>query len=278
MPPETAAQSPLVSVTDLRKVYEHGTQITALDGISFELDTGSHTAVMGPSGSGKSTLLNLLGCLDTPSAGSIQIDGAELTELSESNRTAVRATTVGFVFQTFNLVPTLSARENVALPLVFQDVSRRERRARATELLRRVGLADRQNHRPSELSGGQRQRVAIARALVADPALVLADEPTGNLDMETGEEIMGLLEELNDAGNTILVVTHERHVAAHAEKIIHLLDGRVERTERVPSRERARHNGEERPADGELADQRDTGLITNRSSEESSGDSRGPSE
>jgi putative ABC transport system ATP-binding protein len=186
---------------------------------------------MGPSGSGKSTLMNLLGCLDTPDEGTIEIDGQSVAELSDAKRARLRGTKIGFVFQQFNLMPRLTAAENVTLPMVFNDVIDTNRRARARDLLERVGLGDRIDHKPPELSGGQRQRVAIARALANEPTLILADEPTGNLDTETGEQIMSLFEELNDEGRTILMVTHERHIAEHADRIVHLLDGGLERIE-----------------------------------------------
>jgi len=189
--------------------------------------------VMGPSGSGKSTLMNLVGCLDTPTEGRVVVDGENVGDLSEAGRTTIRGTKIGFVFQTFNLMPRLTAAENVALPMLFQGVPSRQRDNRAADLLDRVGLGDRTGHRPNELSGGQRQRVAIARALANDPALLLADEPTGNLDSETGRAIMELFADLHAAGNTVLVVTHERHIAEHADRIVHLLDGEVEREERV---------------------------------------------
>ncbi|RBI62242.1 ABC transporter ATP-binding protein [halophilic archaeon] len=222
-----------VTLRDVRKTYQLGEAVHALDGVTLSIPRGSYTAVMGPSGSGKSTLLNLIGCLDTPTEGTVYVNDREVTELSESERTTVRGEEVGFVFQTFNLMPRLTAVENVALPLVFQGVGRSERRDRARELLYRVGLRGRGDHRPNELSGGQRQRVALARALVNDPAIILADEPTGNLDSDTGRQIMGLFQEFHDDGNTILMVSHERHIAEHAERIVHLLDGHVEEVEEV---------------------------------------------
>ncbi|WP_458189388.1 ABC transporter ATP-binding protein [Haladaptatus sp. NG-WS-4] len=225
--------SDAVTLTDIRKTYYLGEPVHALDGVTLSIPLGSYTGVMGPSGSGKSTLLNLIGCLDTPTEGTIHINGREVTDLSDSERTTVRGEEVGFVFQTFNLMPRLTARENVALPLIFQNISRSERRDRADELLYRVGLRGREDHRPNELSGGQRQRVAIARALANDPAIILADEPTGNLDTETGQQIMALFQELNDDGHTILMVTHERNIAEHAERVIHILDGTVERVEEI---------------------------------------------
>lgn len=227
-----------VTLTDVRKTYFLGEPVHALDGVNLSIPRGAYTAVMGPSGSGKSTLLNLIGCLDTPTEGRISINGRDVTDLSDTERTKVRGEEIGFVFQTFNLMPRLTARENVALPLVFRGVSRTDRRERADDLLYRVGLRGREEHRPNELSGGQRQRVAIARALANDPAIILADEPTGNLDSETGQQIMALFEELNDEGNTVLMVTHERHIAEHAERVVHILDGTVERVEEIDSQRR----------------------------------------
>lgn len=223
--------SPVVRVTDVRKTYDLGETVAALDGVSLTLDEGSYTAVMGPSGSGKSTLLNLVGALDTPTEGHVHIAGHDIGTVSEDERATLRGTEVGFVFQTFNLMPRLNAIENVALPLIFDDWSRERRRERAQQVLAQMGLADRLDHRPTELSGGQRQRVAIARALAPDPAVVLADEPTGNVDTETGTEIMALLDETNARGNTILLVTHERRIAEHADRIIHIRDGVIESTE-----------------------------------------------
>ncbi|MEF8830972.1 MAG: ABC transporter ATP-binding protein [Halobacteriales archaeon] len=222
-----------VSLTDVRKVYQLGEPVYALDGVSLEVPAGSYTAVMGPSGSGKSTLLNLVGCLDTADEGSVSVGGASVGDLRRKERARIRSEEVGFVFQTFNLMPRLTARENVALPLVFQDVPKGQRHEQAATMLDRVGLSDRTDHRPNELSGGQRQRVAIARALVSDPAILLADEPTGNLDTETGAQIMALFDQLHEAGNTILMVTHERHIAERADRIVHLLDGEIERVERL---------------------------------------------
>jgi putative ABC transport system ATP-binding protein len=233
---ETAtADDPIVHLADVRKEYSLGGTVTALDGVDLSLHAGSYTAVMGPSGSGKSTLLNLIGALDTPTAGRVTIDGTDVASLSEDGRAELRGTKIGFVFQTFNLMPRLTARENVELPLVFAEWDRAGRAERAESLLDQVGLGDRLDHMPQELSGGQRQRVAIARALATDPAIILADEPTGNIDTETGEEIMSLLEDTNDRGNTILLVTHERRIAEHADRIIHVRDGHREDTETVGS-------------------------------------------
>jgi putative ABC transport system ATP-binding protein len=224
-----------VSLRDVRKTYYLGEPVHALDGVSLSIPRGSYTAVMGPSGSGKSTLLNLIGCLDTATEGEVFVNGTEVSGLSDRERTRVRGDEIGFVFQTFNLMPKLTAAENVALPLVFQGVSRSDRRKRAEAVLSDVGLGDRTDHRPNELSGGQRQRVAIARALVTDPAIILADEPTGNLDQETGDQIMGLFQRLHDEGHTVLMVTHERPIAEHADRVIHVLDGTVERIEEIES-------------------------------------------
>jgi putative ABC transport system ATP-binding protein len=226
-----ADPEPVVSVDGVRKEYELGETVTALDGVDLELGEGSYTAVMGPSGSGKSTLLNLIGALDTPTAGDVVVGGQNVGELSETGRAGLRGTRIGFVFQTFNLMPRLDAEENVALPLMFAEWDRDRRRERARSLLVDVGLGDRLDHLPRELSGGQRQRVAIARALAPEPDLILADEPTGNVDTETGDGIMGLLGEANDRGNTVLLVTHERRIAEHAERIVHVRDGRIEDVE-----------------------------------------------
>mgnify|MGYP000265353179 CR=1 FL=1 len=220
-----------VALDGVSKEYELGGTVTALDDVDLSLSPESYTAVMGPSGSGKSTLLNLVGALDTPTAGRVVVAGDEVSALSERERARVRGTEIGFVFQTFNLMPRLTAVENVALPLVFDGWDRERRRDRASDLLARVGLGDRLDHRPNQLSGGQRQRVAIARALAADPSLVLADEPTGNVDTDTGAEVMGLLDDLQADGNTVLLVTHERRIASHADRIVHLRDGRVDRIE-----------------------------------------------
>ncbi|WP_323172797.1 ABC transporter ATP-binding protein [Natrialba sp. PRR66] len=222
-----------VSLQNVRKTYQLGEPVHALDGVTLEIPRGTYTAIMGPSGSGKSTLMNLVGCLDTPTDGTVVVGGEDVTTLDDRERTTLRGTTVGFVFQTFNLMPRLSALENVALPQLFQGVGRSTRRDRARELLERVGLGDRTDHMPNELSGGQRQRVALARALVNDPTIVLADEPSGNLDTDTEADVLDLFDEFYDAGTTMLVVTHERHVAERAERIVHLLDGKIERVEEL---------------------------------------------
>ncbi len=230
----TAAHAdPVVELADVRKTYDVGGVVEALAGVSLSLPAGSYTAVMGPSGSGKSTLLNLVGGLDTPTTGRVTVDGRDLSTASEDDLAAVRGTDVGFVFQTFNLMPRLTAVENVALPLVFDGWHREEREERARGLLEDVGLGDRLSHLPAELSGGQRQRVAIARALAPDPALILADEPTGNVDTETGDRIMAILDELHADGHTILLVTHERRIAERAERVVHVRDGTIERIEEL---------------------------------------------
>ena len=233
-----------VALDGVSKEYELGGTVTALDDVDLSLSPESYTAVMGPSGSGKSTLLNLVGALDTPTAGRVVVAGDEVSALSERERARVRGTEIGFVFQTFNLMPRLTALENVAMPMVALGRPRPERTARARDLLDRVGLGDRLSHRPNELSGGQRQRVSIARALANDPSLLLADEPTGNLDTETGAQIMALFADLHAAGNTVLLVTHERHIAEHADRIVHLLDGHLERIEQIDSPRRPVPAGE----------------------------------
>ncbi|WP_049893741.1 ABC transporter ATP-binding protein [Salinarchaeum sp. Harcht-Bsk1] len=225
--------SGVVAAHNVGRTYYMGEPVHALQNLSLTLEEGSFTAVMGPSGSGKSTLMNMLGCLDTPDEGTVEIDGRSVGDLSGAQRAKLRGTKIGFVFQTFNLMPRLSAAENVTLPMVFNDVVDEGRRSRAKTLLDRVGLGDRLDHAPNELSGGQRQRVAIARALANEPTLILADEPTGNLDSETGADIMELFEELHASGRTILMVTHERHIAERAERIVHLLDGELDYVEDV---------------------------------------------
>ena len=221
--------STIISVKDLRKTYIMGpTQVNALQSITIDISKNEFVALMGPSGSGKSTLMNLLGCLDTPTSGDYILNGTNVSSMTDSELAEVRNKEIGFVFQTFNLLPRLSALENVALPLVYAGMPRTKRTERAEEVLVAVGLADRMDHKPNELSGGQRQRVAIARALVNHPSIILADEPTGNLDSKTSHEIMGILEEIHNAGNTIILVTHEADIARHAHRIVRLLDGLVE--------------------------------------------------
>jgi len=218
----------LITIRDLAKVYRVGTEdVRALDGIDIDVQAGEFLATMGPSGSGKSTLMNLLGCLDTPSSGSYVLNGRQVSGLEDVELARIRNEEIGFVFQTFNLLGRATALANVELPLVYSSTTRTERRERAERALERVGLADRMRHRPNELSGGQRQRVAIARALVNGPSLLLADEPTGNLDSRTSSEIMTLFDELNESGNTIVLVTHENDIASHARRTIELLDGKI---------------------------------------------------
>ena len=224
----------LIEVEDLTKQYMMGSQeVWALDGISLSVEEGEYVAVMGPSGSGKSTFMNMLGCLDTPTGGTYHLRGEDVSTFSDDELAEIRNREIGFVFQTFNLLPRVDCLRNAELPLIYAGMPKRQRRERAAEALRNVGLGDRLDHRPNELSGGQRQRVATARALVNRPALLLADEPTGNLDTETGDEIMQLLEALHRRGNTILLVTHEDDIAHHARRIIHLRDGKLEREETV---------------------------------------------
>jgi putative ABC transport system ATP-binding protein len=218
----------LIELEDVRKTYVMGTEeVHALDGVDLEVEAGEYLAVMGASGSGKSTLMNLVGCLDTPSSGRYVLRGTAVESLDDSELAAIRNREIGFVFQTFNLLPRTTALGNVELPLIYAGVGRRERRRRAAETLERVGLADRMDHQPNELSGGQRQRVAIARALVNDPSILLADEPTGNLDSATSVEIMDLFDQLHAGGNTVILVTHETDIAAHAHRQVTLRDGRV---------------------------------------------------
>jgi putative ABC transport system ATP-binding protein len=219
---------PLVAVSDLTKTYVVGqTAVPALRGVSLAIDGGEFVAVMGSSGSGKSTLMNLLGCLDAPSSGTYHLAGQDVLRLSSNKLAAVRNTSIGFVFQQFNLLARATALENVELPLVYAGLGRRERRRRARKALAQVGLAEREHHRPSQLSGGQQQRVAIARALVNQPLLLLADEPTGALDSVTSDEIMAALVRLNEGGLTVIVVTHDAEVARYARRVIHFKDGRV---------------------------------------------------
>ena len=223
---------PTIRLHGIRKIYRIGGEtLAALDGIDLEIRRGEFAALMGPSGSGKSTLMNILGCLDRPSAGSYKLDGAEVAGLSDDALAATRNKKIGFVFQNFNLLPRISALDNVALPLVYAGVGRRERMERAQEMLAAVGLSDRGAHLPNELSGGQRQRVAIARALVNDPHIIMADEPTGNLDTKSTKEIMDLFARMHEKGHTIILVTHEPEIALRANRQLLVRDGRITRDE-----------------------------------------------
>jgi putative ABC transport system ATP-binding protein len=219
----------IIETHDLWKTYVMGSEeIHALRGVSIVIEKGEYVAIMGPSGSGKSTLMNLIGCLDTPTKGTYLLNGKQVSEMNDNELARVRNEEIGFVFQTFNLLPRASALHNVELPLIYAGVPAKERQDRARDALTRVELQDRMLHKPNELSGGQRQRVAVARALVNNPSILLADEPTGNLDSKTGVEIMALFERLHTAGNTLILVTHEADIAAHAHRIIHIRDGQVE--------------------------------------------------
>jgi len=223
----------LIDIREITKVYDMGEErVRALDGVTLGVERGEYVGIMGPSGSGKSTLMNLIGCLDTPTSGSYVLNGREVARMSDDELAQIRNQEIGFVFQTFNLLPRTTALQQVELPLVYSGVPRKERRERAVRSLEAVGLADRMGHHPNEMSGGQRQRVAVARALINDPSILLADEPTGNLDSQTGAEIMALFDDLNARGNTIVLVTHEEDVAAHAQRIVRLRDGKI-REDRV---------------------------------------------
>ncbi len=219
----------MIEIKDVTKVYTMGAEkVHALRGVSLMVEDGAHISIVGPSGSGKSTLMNVIGCLDTPTSGTYKLDGELVSEMGDDSLAKVRNRKIGFVFQTFNLLPRQSALENVALPLLYAGTGRKERKQRAMSALSRVDLANRANHKPSELSGGQRQRVAIARALVNNPSILLADEPTGNLDQEVGKEIVSLFEKLNkDSGVTLVLVTHDRDLAATAPRQIEIVDGRI---------------------------------------------------
>jgi len=218
----------VIEIRNIIRDFKLGQEIVhVLKGIDLDIKRGDYIAIMGPSGSGKSTLMNLLGCLDTPTAGSYNLNGNDVSEMTDDELADIRNTEIGFVFQTFNLLPRTTALENVALPMIYAGASKKQRQERATEVLTDVGLADRMDHKPNQLSGGQRQRVAVGRALINKPSIILADEPTGNLDSKTGMEIMGLFDDIHKAGNTVIIVTHEEEVAAHAKRIIRLLDGMI---------------------------------------------------
>lgn len=227
----------IINIEHIARVYQVGSEeVRALSDVSLRIDKNEYVAIMGPSGSGKSTLMNLLGCLDTPSSGKYDFNGLSVSEMSDNELARIRNKEIGFVFQTFNLLARSNALHNVELPLIYAGVSSSERKERAMQTLIDVGLKDRIYHKPNELSGGQRQRVAIARALVTRPSIILADEPTGNLDSKTGEEIMLLFHEIHEKGNTIILVTHEEYIAEHAARIIRLKDGLIEKDEPVKNR------------------------------------------
>ncbi|MDR0694323.1 MAG: ABC transporter ATP-binding protein [Prevotellaceae bacterium] len=226
----------LIRITDLKKIYIVGTQeVRALDGVSLAISRNEYVAIMGPSGSGKSTLMNILGCLDTPTSGNYVLNGTDVSHMNDNALAEVRNKEIGFVFQSFNLLPRYSALDNVGLPLIYAGIPKTERQQRAQNALQNVDLLNRMSHKPNELSGGQRQRVAVARALVNTPSIILADEPTGNLDSKTSIDIMNLFEDIYAKGNTIIVVTHEEEIALHARRIIRLRDGIIESDEENPN-------------------------------------------
>jgi len=227
----------LIDVKNLKKTYQLGDiEVPAVRGINMAIGHNEYVAIMGPSGSGKSTLMNIIGCLDVPSEGSYILDSKDVSKMNDDELAEIRNRKIGFVFQTFNLLPRADALHNVELPLIYSGVARANRRKMAEEALEKVGLSDRMHHKPSELSGGQRQRVAIARALVNDPAIILADEPTGNLDSTTGEEIMEIFEQLHSGGNTIILITHEQYISEHSQRVIRLRDGLIQSDEKSPVR------------------------------------------
>jgi len=218
----------LIKLRNIKKIYQVGTQqVRALNGVDLDIKANEYMAIMGPSGSGKSTLMNVIGCLDTPTEGVYEFEGEFAHDMDDNQLASIRNRKIGFVFQTFNLLPKLTALRNVELPLIYANIRREERYEKAIEALKKVSLLDRMDHTPSELSGGQRQRVAIARALVTNPSIILADEPTGNLDSKSGEDIMEIFDNLHSAGNTIILVTHEPHIGDHANRVIQILDGKI---------------------------------------------------
>ena len=224
----------IIKISDIKRDFALGSEIVyVLKGVDLEIEKGEYVALMGPSGSGKSTLMNILGCLDTPTSGNYTLNGKDVSEMDEKSLAEIRNKEIGFVFQTFNLLPRTTALNNVALPMIYAGKSKSERNERAAEVLEQVGLGDRMDHHPNQLSGGQRQRVAVARALVNHPSIILADEPTGNLDSKTSVEIMMLFDEIHAKGNTVILVTHEEDIAAHAHRIIRLRDGVVESDNRI---------------------------------------------
>lgn len=229
----------LIDVQDLKKTYQLGDiEVPAVRGINMSIEKNEYLAIMGPSGSGKSTLMNIIGCLDVPSEGSYILDSKDVSKMNDDELAEIRNRKIGFVFQTFNLLPRADALHNVELPLIYSGTPRTSRRQLAEQALEKVGLSDRMHHKPSELSGGQRQRVAIARALVNDPAIILADEPTGNLDSKTGEEIMEIFEQLHGGGNTIILITHEEYIAKHSNRVVRLLDGLIQSDDKKPNETR----------------------------------------
>ncbi len=231
--------SAIIRLVNIRKYYQVGDeQVHALDGVTLTINKNEYVAIMGPSGSGKSTMMNIIGCLDTPTSGLYELNSMNVSDMNDNELARVRNKEIGFVFQTFNLLPRSNVLHNVELPLIYAGISSEERKALALEAIKKVGLLERVHHKPNELSGGQRQRVAIARALVTNPSILLADEPTGNLDSKTGEEIMGLFDRLHREGNTIILVTHEEDIASHAQRIIRLRDGKIEGDEIVKNRKR----------------------------------------
>tara|TARA_B100000925_G_scaffold39892_1_gene26029 strand:- start:1580 stop:2269 length:690 start_codon:yes stop_codon:yes gene_type:complete len=226
----------LISLKKIYKIYNvGGEEVRALDGIDLDIQENDYLAIMGPSGSGKSTLMNMIGCLDTPTSGLYEFEGEMVQVMDDSQLASIRNRKIGFVFQTFNLLPKATAQHNVEIPLVYANIRKSQRIEMASKALESVGLSDRAHHRPNELSGGQRQRVAIARALVNDPSIILADEPTGNLDSKSGHEIMNILDELHNRGNTIILVTHEDDIAQHAHRVIRLFDGKITEDEELKS-------------------------------------------